>query len=1241
LAGTTTQTQLKLVISAQDDAKAVFEAFATNLAEQMTKIKESMSEGFNMEGLVSKVNAACSQMTEAFDKVKVAEGELGSGNAASKLDEQMGAMARSVSNMSEAVTKGFKNVEEQAAKMNQSLSHASSGIDYSEMMNAGMIMSQYGEKVIGFIGESMKAGAEFDQSIKNATASLNANLQTTKLSTDQIDAMSRSALKMGSDGFFSANQIAEAMNTMARQGMTYQTIMSGGIDVVKNVAAANQQDLEETANVVSDIFNEMQGEFSKAGLSTQQASQQIGNSMTVALHSARLSMADFLQTMKYVGPQASAVGMSIQDVSTAIAILGEHGIKGSQAGTTLRRMLTNLTPTTKAQVGMMEKLGMVTKDGGNIFYTSSGQMKSFSDIQQILHDKLSGLSPEMQQLAIKTIFGQYALSGMTAIVGESGDKIAQLTGLMANNNLMSDIMKEKQQGLVMQQQALKAHWETLQKEIGLMLAPVLTKLITILNGVMDKFNNLSPGLQKAIVYFAAITGAVLTVGGAIFTFIGTMGMLASSFAKVMTSLSEVGLGFSEVVPFIGILVGVIGGLKYAWDKDIGGIREITSRFTDWFKGIFNNTLGQAVQDVHNGLHKLTEGFSGWNRSIMGPVNRAMAGIFLGISDAMKKITTVVSQGILAVTGWFNKMAPDFNKAITQIVKLLVWLTPLWKASWTVIKVVVGLVFDWIKGIIQEFWGVFSGVIQLITHLINGQWKKVFQDLWQIVKNAFLLVLDLWGGAATKGIGFFMKILDHTGIFGKVFKTLLTTAFKFVEPLIKTTWKIAEGVFKGSIMVIEGFVSGFSKMIQLIFKAIKSFIEDHATGAMKILKTVWDAGFKIAKTLAETWWHGVVDIFKAIKALFSGEPNKAMKFLLDAFKTGFNAAKSILTTWWSAVSKIFNTVVSFIRDYASQAMDFLKKHFEAGVNYVKNLLDKWGTNVKNLFTKVKTSITDAVTKAMDFFKSKFDVEIQYVKNLLRVFQTIVLSIWSGIKDLIHGHSSQAMSLFKQAFQIGVNTVQTILRGLWNIVDSILGGLPSKFLNWGKKAISSISDALKSGYGIVASDIGGILSRIDSALGGLPSKMLNWGKNAMSMFVQGIQSGIGAIGDAVSSVAGKIKDFLGFHSPTKLGPMSESDVFMPNMMKMFEKGIIDNKDKIMKATLGVAVGVKQSLSTTQEQIHSFVGNGNNTATQSITNHHAHHRPLIVNINVEGRSRQTDKQLAEDIAKQFRTQMSMVMG
>ena len=119
------------------------------------------------------------------------------------------------------------------------------------------------------------------------------------------------------------------------------------------------------------------------------------------------------------------------------------------------------------------------------------------------------------------------------------------------------------------------------------------------------------------------------------------------------------------------------------------------------------------------------------------------------------------------------------------------------------------------------------------------------------------------------------------------------------------------------------------------------------------------------------------------------------------------------------------------------------------------------------------------------------------------------------------------------------------------------------------------AVKNAFSVVSDTIGGIVKNA-----------WNWGSNMVNALANGIRSGINAVGNAVGAVAGKIKGFLGFHSPTKEGPGSESDKWMPNMIQMFEKGIKQGLPDIREAALSAA------------QTLSLIGNTNTLKAVSVS-------------------------------------------
>jgi TP901 family phage tail tape measure protein len=1178
LAQTTTQAKLGLLISAKDEASKVFSEFAKNIKADMENVQKYIKDGLKMDAVTKGVQDDTKKIIESFNNVETAIKDLKGQNFAEKMVEQMKQIRTEANTMASGVNKDFKSISTEAGTLSTHISSMHASFKFGDMMDAGMQLQQTGEKMLGFFESAVESGAEFDQSIKNATSSLDAQGNKADLTSGQIAALSKTALDMGKDGFFSANQIADAINTMAKAGINYNTIMGGGIDVVKKVAAANQQDLEKTATTVSDIYNEMSESFSK--VSTQDAAQQIGNSMTVALHHARISMDDFLNTMKYVGPNASQAGWSIKDVSAAIAVLGQHGIKGSQAGTTLRRMLTNLTPASKPAADMMKKLGMITADGGNIFYTSSGKMKSMVQVQKLLHDHISGLTPQMQTLAIKTIFGQYALSGMGAIIGTNNQKFKDLTKEMKNNAEMDQILATKKQGLMMKIQGVNAHFQTMMKEIGIMLIPVVTKLLGLATKLMNAWDHLGTPIKKAIVIFGAVSSIMMVVGGTILTCIGLFGMFVGSFGHAITGLMRIGSVLRMMSPPILIAIGVIAALAYAWKHNIGGIQQIVHKFVSWFKPIFGHTFATAKKDVTEALSKITAGFHGWNKNIMVPINKGVNFILHSFVNGLKTLTKAVSSGITTVTHWFNKMAPDINKALHNIMAFFTKHSNTWKALWKVFSFIVKVAWDWIAGIFKHAWGLISGIIQLFVHIINGQWKKVFHDLWQIVKNALLLALDLWGGFAGKAFGWIGRIIARTGIFGKAFSKIFSGMFKLVEKIFSAGFKYAEGIVKAAFKVIEPILKLFSKVVETVFKAVVKFIQSHSQAAMNVFKKIFTSLVHVGKTLLKGLEIEIKAIFGWIKSLFNREPAAWMTKLKTAFTNGVNAVKSTLSKWWTAIKGIFSTLGKWIKEDVKAVLSVFKKDWDGATTWVKGIISKFGNAVKSLFTSIKSHIEGPIKTVLSWLKKIFQSEINGVKAILNGLKNIVTSIFTAVKNLITGHAGKAMSALKTAFTAGINTAKAVLRGILGVVDAVLGGLPSKFLSKAKNGIGNLISGFRNGVGQVKGALSGIGSAIDGALGGLPGKMLKWAGNAVSMFASGIKAGIGKIASAASAIGNKIKSLVGFHSPTKEGPMKkgESDQWMPNMMKMFAQGIDDNRDKIKKSVEGIGVDIKTSVSET---------------------------------------------------------------
>jgi TP901 family phage tail tape measure protein len=813
-----------------------------------------------------------------------------------------------------------------AGHMRTELDTIRKGFDFTQLQFAGQTLQDFGQRVTGFFGTAIKSAASFDQNITNTAASLNSNFPSAvgmskkaiddltksmggiyqngkiQLSTQEIADMNAEAIKLGKSGFFSATQVSDSMNTLAKQGSFYKQIMGGAIQTVSQVAAANQEDINQTANVVSDVVHQMGGELrNEFGPSMTKQFQGIGDAMTSAMHHGRLSMKDFLNSMKYFGPQASNMGLSIKDLSAGIALFADHGIKGSQAGTGFRRMLLNLNPTTAKAQAEMQNLGLVTASGATVFFDAAGKMKPLAEVQKILYDHTKNLTPVMRQAAIQTIFGTYALSGMQAFAQELPTSFQSLQKAMGKTGVTNEILAEKSKGLGLQLQALKAHYDTLQKQIGEALKPVLEVLVGLLNRLMNAWNKIPAPMQKNIILFASIAGVVALVGGAILTAVGTFGMLTTAAVDLIPALGAISVPFLPLIAIIAAVVAAVAALHYAWKHNLGGIQQKTKVALDWITKQFD--------------------------------------------AAMKYVGKYVAEGIKAVVDWWHKMAPTFEKAIHNIWAAIVWLEPLWKALWAIIKFVVKEVFDTIVFVIKAAWKIVSGIFQFFGDLLAGNWKKLWGDLWQVIVGAVKLIIGLFElGFVGKGITLLAKLLSHFDIFGKLLSAAFKGLAKLLEDASKVLWKILSDLWKGGVQAVSAIFGGGFKVIRDVFTAFSKLFHGDIKGFWSALKTAFMDGVKAIGDL-------IAGLFRMFDTVFGGLPMKALAWGENMITMFIHGIESKIAGIVNAVKKVANAVKSFLGFHSPTEKGPLADSAE----YMPNMMKMYNDGISSSLPKLRDTL----------------------------------------------------------------------------------------------------------------------------------------------------------------------------------------------------------------------------------------------------------------------------------------------
>ena len=235
-------------------------------------------------------------------------------------------------------------------------------------------------------------------------------------SAGDLERLTEKAKDLGASTKFTASETAEAMNYMAMAGWKTEEMLSG-IDGVLGLAAASGSDLATTSDIVTDAITAF-------GLKADDCAH-FADILAAASSNANTNVALMGETFKYCAADAGSLGFSAEDTVTAIGLMASAGIKGSQAGTALRKLFTEMSGDLTLT---SEKMGDITVQTA----TASGEMRPFIDIVKELRSEFAKLNPQEQTAAAKNLVGQYAQTGFKTLMNASEQDFQKLTGAIQN-----------------------------------------------------------------------------------------------------------------------------------------------------------------------------------------------------------------------------------------------------------------------------------------------------------------------------------------------------------------------------------------------------------------------------------------------------------------------------------------------------------------------------------------------------------------------------------------------------------------------------------------------------------------------------------------------------------------------------------------------------------------------------------------------------------------------------------------
>lgn len=291
----------------------------------------------------------------------------------------------------------------------QDMKNAMSGMAGGMLMGTSMQMA--GAAGIGFgIYDAVKGYMDFEQEMSAVKAISGAT-------EDEFQRLTDAAMKMGAETKFSAKESAQALEYMGMAGWKSDEMIAG-LPGVMNLAAASGEDLGRVSDIVTDAMTSFKLAASDATM--------FSDVLAATATSSNTNVGKMGYTFQYVAPLAGALGYTIQDTALAIGAMADAGIKGEQAGTSLRALLTRLASPTKDSAEAMQTLGLSITD-------SAGNMRPLRDILIDIRNGFKQLTPAEQAQVASALAGQEAMSGLLGIVNESDDKFNSLAASIDNS----------------------------------------------------------------------------------------------------------------------------------------------------------------------------------------------------------------------------------------------------------------------------------------------------------------------------------------------------------------------------------------------------------------------------------------------------------------------------------------------------------------------------------------------------------------------------------------------------------------------------------------------------------------------------------------------------------------------------------------------------------------------------------------------------------------------------------------
>lgn len=537
------------------------------------------------------------------------------------------------------------------------------------MQLIGGVAVGMGAAIAAGVGVAIGKFAEFDQAMSNVGA-------TGEDARENMDALRQAALDAGAATVFSATEAANAIEEMAKAGLSAKDILSGGLTGALDLAAAGGLEVADAAGIAATalkIFNLEGSDMSH-----------VADLLAAGAGKAMGDVSDLSAALAQAGLVANSTGLSIEETTAGLAAFASQGLLGSDAGTSFKTMLGALTPNSVKAADEMERLGISA-------YDSQGKFVGLAEFAGNLKDSLSGLTDEQRNASLEIMFGSDAVRAANVLYSEGAEGIEEWTEKVDDSGYAAETAAERLDNLIGDWEAFTGALDTALISMGEGANGPLRFFVQQLTALVDAFNGLPDWAQSTTLAVGVLAAGIGLAGGAALLAVPqiaefkngliTLGVSAARTERLMGLLSRAA-GVAGVIGVFVLATSAANELGNALADSIGpSAEEVASKIAlaksglELFQAALERrdaspamidkaadslkNVGAALDDARAKQNNWFDGISGANQEVLSTL------FAMG-----KELENLAGTDIDAATAQFRRFAEDAGLSKDQVVQLM-------------------------------------------------------------------------------------------------------------------------------------------------------------------------------------------------------------------------------------------------------------------------------------------------------------------------------------------------------------------------------------------------------------------------------------------------------------------------------------------------------------------------------------------------------------------------------------------